>query len=191
MFHELEYKYKADDIGLKEFKELMSRSTIKKSLEVSSWDVYYTKGDEEFLRFRNGTMPELTKKTKTQSGNNWVRVECDLPLDPRRVTEAIVDKFAEMEGYTKSFKIFKSCFIYWVELVSYVFYIVYDENMKEKGRFIEVEFEKDQVANHTNPEEILNMYAKKLEDIDLTPQNRMKKSLFEMFRKKNVEHSQT
>lgn len=181
MFQEIEYKYKADNIGYSDFQKVMEKLDIVKRLEVGSWDTYYTKGSDEFLRFRDGPTPELTKKTKVQEGNNWVRVECDLPLDPTRVTEATVTKFAEMVGYTYNFKINKSCFIYWTKEVNYVFYIVYDMNMKELGRFIEVEINKE-LADE-NSTSVLNEAADKLKEVGLTPQNRMKKSLFEMFKK--------
>ena len=66
-----------------------------------------------------------------------------------------------------------------------MYYIVYDKDMKELGRFIEIEVNKDKVdplnATKRGAEGTLNYYADKLKELGLTPQNRMKKSLFEMY----------
>lgn len=180
MFTELEYKYKADKIDYPEFRKLMESLHILKTMEVTSPDVYYTKG-EEFLRYRQGNKPELTKKVKNKQTNNWDRVEVDLPLDFHRTTKAIVTKFSELLGYKEDFTIHKSCFIFYLADVNYVYYIVFDENFKERGRFIEVEVNKDKIKDHNGAEEILKDAAEKLRSIGLTPQNRLKHSLFEMY----------
>ena len=81
-FTELEYKYKADDIDLKDFRQLMSTLSTIKQKDVSSWDHYFTNAfnPDEFIRFRVSDNPELTIKRKTNQNNNWNRVEVDLPL---------------------------------------------------------------------------------------------------------------
>lgn len=182
-FSELEYKYKADNISLKEFHELMSTLPILKRKDVSSWDHYYTNDTEdEFIRHRNSLIPELTIKRKVKSTNNWERVEVDLPLDANGAKNTIVSKFVELLGYKNKKSIYKTCFIYWLEYINFVYYIVYDDNMKEKGRFIEVEINKECL-----PKEALyaDNHLKRGQDIlsnlELGPQNRLKKSLYEMF----------
>lgn len=191
-FTELEYKYKAESVKLVDFVSLMQGLSVKKRLDISSWDHYYTTKElESFQRFRESDTPELTKKQKTKDGNNWKRIEVDLPLDFSRVTEPIVRKYVELDDYQHNFTIYKTCFIFWLDNVNYVYYIVYDENMTEKGRFIEVEVNKDRVSYLDSPdnkftggkyaEETLKDAAKSLETIGLIPQNRMKKSLFEIF----------
>ena len=182
-FLELEFKYKADDVKLSDFLKLMETLKVTKRLDVSSWDHYFVKSEDEFLRFRNGQNPELTIKRKTKDTNNWNRVECDLPLDQSRITKDIVTKFAELEGYKENFSIYKTCFIFWLDNVNYVYYIVYDSNMKEQGRFIEVEINKSSLGNLTDPTEELKKQEKLLEPLGISPQNRMKKSLYEMFKK--------
>src|SRR5690606_26309558 len=113
----------------------------------SSWDTYYTRPGslEEFQRFRESDDPELTIKRKVKDSNNWERIESDLPLDPKRITEDKVTFHVGLDGYVKNFKIYKTCFIYWFDNTNAVYYIVYDEEMKERGRFIEVEINKDKV----------------------------------------------
>lgn len=190
-FKELEYKYRADEVKLQDFEELMDSlkdtHLFKKKIDASSWDVYFTKEDDDaaFQRYRmSSDRPELTKKRKVKTSNNWERIEVDLPLDPDKVNEAIVSKFVGLDGYTKNFKIFKSCFIYFFEQVNFVWYIVQDENMNEKGRFIEVEINKDKVKElGENAFEVLKKFEQELNKLNLTHQNRLKKSLFEMYKK--------
>lgn len=190
-FSEHEFKYKADGIKLSDFVKLMETLPVKSFIEVSSPDVYYTKGESEFLRFRNDTKkPELTKKVKIKETNNWVRVEVDLPLDPKRLDEKVVKRFAQLFSYEQNFKIHKICYIYFLENVNYVYYAVLDEELKEAGRFIEVEVNKDRVSDLTalegGVEGILTQAADVLKALGLTPQNRMKKSLFELFLRKEI-----
>lgn len=179
---ELEYKYRADNVKLTDFIELIKSLNPSKRMNTSSWDLYFTtKSLDAFQRFRHSETPELTKKVKTQNGNNWKRIEVDLPLDPERVTEDIITKYLELDDYHFNFKIYKTCTIFWLEDVNYVFYITYDHNMNENGRFIEVEINKNKVKTMEDPIEILNKAEKELNKIGITFQNRLKKSLFEMF----------
>jgi adenylate cyclase class IV len=179
-FQELEYKFKADNVKLQDFVALMESLQPTEKLDISSWDHYYTNNNEDFVRFRESDTPELTKKVKVSSNNNWDRIEVDIPLDPSRVKESTVAKFLELEGYKPNFKIYKNCFIYWLDKVNFVYYIVFDPNMKELGRFIEVEITKNELGGTV---EVLKDAASVLEALGLNLQNRLKKSLFEMFKK--------
>jgi hypothetical protein len=189
-YKEIEYKYIADNISLSSFTDLMEKLKQKyqfnKYLQASSFDTYYVKEDnqDEFQRFRNdGKTPELTKKKKTKTSNNWERIESDLPLDPARVTEETVTFHVGLDGYKENFKIFKVCFIYFYETVNYVWYIVYDKNMKEVGRFLEVELNKDKVSGTSTDATILKEHEENLLELGIGSQNRTKLSLFERFRK--------
>jgi len=183
-FSEVEFKYKADDIDLKSFVNVMKELTITKQKDVSSWDHYFTNetNNEEFIRFRESTEPELTIKRKTKQNNNWQRVEVDLPIQQSRLEIETVNTFVELLGYKPNTSIYKTCFIYWLEYINFVYYIVYDEDMKEKGRFIEVEFNKSQLPEHSDKVEVQLKYGQEiLTKLGLSPQNRLKKSLFEIF----------
>lgn len=188
-FTELEYKYRADNVGLQQFKDLMKEVGYLRSLTVSSWDLYFTNNTEEnFIRLRESPVtPELTIKRKTKDSNNWNRKEVDIPLSASRFDRQAVEEFVALEGYEENFRIYKSCFIYFLEYVNYVYYIVYDEQMTEKGRFIEVEVNKDKLENWypswTTPPDTLKRSEQKLEVLGITNKNRLKKSLFEMFRR--------
>lgn len=184
-FKELEFKYKADDVKLQDFVTVITNLVPDVRLDTSSWDYYYTKPNikEEFIRYREASEPELTKKRKVKEANNWERDEYDLPLDPDKITRKIVEGWISTDGYKENFRIYKSCFIFWVGSVNYVYYIVYDENMKEKGRFIEVEVNKKEVPKLGMDKaiEALKNAETVLTSVGITPQNRMKKSLFELF----------
>jgi hypothetical protein len=189
-FFELEYKYLADDIKLSDFTSLMdkikTKYELKKFLQASSFDVYYTKKDnpDEFQRFRNdGKTPELTKKVKIKTSNNWERVESDLPLDPLRISEEKVSFHLSLDNYSYNFRIFKVCFIYFYEDVNYVWYSVYDYDMKEMDRFIEVELNKDKVTRTEKDILTLKEHESNLLELGITSQNRTRLSLFERYRK--------
>lgn len=187
MFEELEYKYRADQTKLGDFVELMMRLPQFSLVTCASWDIYYMQdgNDNSFQRFRmDREKPELTKKVKVNDANNWKRVESDLPLDPSRITEEKVEFHVGLDGYKRNFKIYKHCSIFFTEFLNYVYYVVFDENMKEVGRFIEVEVNKDKVRElGTGAMEALRSGELYLESLGITAQNRLKKSLFELYRK--------
>lgn len=194
-FKELEFKYKADEVKLQDFIKLMQDLDFDSNISAASWDIYYVKNDNEFQRFRKSkTEPELTKKIKTNINNSWDRVESDLPLDPKRVTEELVAFHVGLDGYKENFRVYKVCEVFWKDNFNYVYYITYDINMKELGRFIEVELNKNKVSSllsesdksigtFEGPKQALNIAAKVLEKLNLYPANRMKKSLFELYKK--------
>lgn len=187
-FKELEHKYKADSVKLSDFIKLMGSMNPKVRKDVSSWDYYYTNktNEDEFMRFRQSdNNPELTIKRKVKTSNNWERIEVDLPLDDSRIKLNKVETFASLLNYSENFRIYKTCFIFWLENVNYVYYVVYNENMKEVGRFIEVEVNKEQVPvlGVDKAVEELKAASQKLEEFGISAQNRLKLSLFEMFRK--------
>lgn len=184
-FKELEFKYRAEDVKLQDFIFAISNLSPEVRKDISSWDYYYTKPDnrEEFLRFRDSDSPELTKKRKVKEANNWERDEYDLPLDPVKIDRKTVEAWISTDGYKENFRIYKSCFIFWVGKVNYVYYIVYDENMKEKGRFIEVEVNKKEVPKlgMDKAVELLKDSESVLAVLGITAANRMKKSLYELY----------
>jgi len=186
---ELEYKYEASQVKLTDFMKLADELNPIKKVDVSSWDVYFVKPGTEgvFQRYRESDTPELTKKVKTKDSNNWERIEVDLPLDSSRINEKLVTTYVGLDGYVKNFKIYKSCFIYWFTNTNMVYYTVYDENMKEIGRYLEVEVNKDSLKNISvdKLKEELETLEKKLEILGVSKKNRMKRSLFEIYKKED------
>lgn len=181
-FKELEYKYNANDISLSSFLACMAKLGKSKRVDVSSWDYYYTCANpEEFMRYRESKNPELTIKRKTKSSNNWDRIEVDLPLDEDRIDKTKVDAFSKLLNYNENFRIYKTCFIFWFENVNIVYYIVYDKDMKERDRFIEIEVNKEKVPTLSSPFETLKETENSLAELGIKAANRLKRSLFEMF----------
>lgn len=216
---EIEFKYKADGIGLKKAKELFESLPYKKKLEVGSWDVYYTSGDKPFVRDRRGTGKdrEVTSKEKTVCQNNNVRREVNVHStstidDYNKFMEMIgadrhkiaakydaaahisvkfdLDKMVNIAkeelGYVKNFKIYKMCWIYWTKDVNVVYYVVFNEDFQEVGRFMEIEANQDK--EWESEEQAMNAVLdmeQKFAGLGISPQNRLKKSLFEMFRKED------
>lgn len=187
---ELEFKYKADGIMLAKFQLFAEELEPKKILNVGSYDTYYSgpaflkeKG-LEFLRFRQGASPELTFKIKTNENNNNSRIEVDLPLS-RKVTKFIVDKFLSWLDFKENFEIYKECYIYFYEKLDIVYYIVRDkEEGKVLGRFIEIEARKDAKFNSEDEAwQLVKEMEQKMSIFGITPANRMKRSMWEIFRK--------
>lgn len=187
-FKEIETKYRAQDIKLLDFIKRAEELKPDSQLQTGSFDHYYTKDtDALFIRYRAGTRPELTMKVKSTDSNNFVRVECNLPLEKHQdPTEQryVVDKFCQMLGLTHNFSIYKTCFIYFWGNYNLVYYVVYDAELKEKDRFIEIELnEKIEWPTEEAAWNELLAIEKSLDSIGIKPQRRIRLSLFEMFKK--------
>lgn len=181
-YKEIETKYCADDISMKNFEELVENNfTINKKMMVSSYDDYFTDAANNFIRYRyTDGRGELTIKRKTTEKNNNDRIEVNVPTDGDNLKT--VSAFVELLNYKYNFGIFKTCKIYWVDKVVLVYYIVYDKEMKEQRRFIEIEANEDLAweSEETAWNEVAK-YEKLFEPLGITSKNRLKKSLFETF----------
>lgn len=187
---ELEFKYDGSDIKLTKFVEFAQTLPIVKHIEGAGWDSYYS-GDGkielpfEFIRLRQSPdFAELTVKIKNTEKNNQNRFELDLPLLPSRTTNWLIEKFVALFGFKENFRVFKYFDIYWTDKVDIVYYTIYNRDMVEVGRRVEIEARKD--YKFTSQEEALAA-VKDMEQqmaiIGITPQKRMRKSMWEQFRK--------
>lgn len=185
-FLEIETKYYADEIDRLKFKELAMKLEPKKFLYVESTDVYYSK-DDDFVRWRmapasgGSKRSELTIKKKLISANNVVRTEVNLRVDQNE--EDTIKAFCEALNYSKNFSIYKMCDIYYYDDADIVFYSVIDEQGKTSN-FLEIEVDETLDITEEQAKEILVKYEKLLAPLGLSPQKRMKKSLWELYRKK-------
>lgn len=179
---EIETKYSADNIDMADFVKLV-QPLNPEWMMVSSYDDYFTNDKGEFIRYRyHDSMGELTIKRKTVGSNNNNRIEVNVPTDGK--SGASIEAFADLLGYKKNFSIFKTCKIAFLEKAVLVYYVVYDENLNEKKRFIEVEAK--ETYNWTSEEEAwatVVEYENMLAPLGLSAKNRLKKSLFELFKK--------
>lgn len=186
-FQEIETKYKADDIKLSDFRAHVLAMNPVSVLEAGSYDQYFEKSENLFIRYREGNRPELTMKEKSKDTNNWVRTELNLPLstttDSLRLG-GIVAKFCDMLGFKHNFTIWKNYFVFFWGDYDIVYYIVYDDEMKEKGRFIEIEMDEHRSwASEEEAWKALGEVEKALGPLGITPANRTRRSLYERFRK--------
>lgn len=182
-FKEIELKFDAEKIKRESFLRFIDSLPVHKKMNVSSYDTYFVNDIGDFVRYRwTDDRGELTIKRKTTKSNNNERVEVNLPTAGGNIST--VSAFCSLLGYKMNFEIFKTCNIYWVDKVVLVYYVVYDKELKELRRFIEVEA--DEEADWESEEQALaevTKYEKLLEPLGITPQNRLRKSLFEIFRK--------
>jgi len=185
-FKEVEFKYNANQIKLVDFQKKMAELKPRFVIETSSWDLYYTNELDESIRYRKSEIkPELTIKRKLDKEHNHKRIEINLGLT-KGDHEETVDQFVKLLNYDFNFKIYKSCFIYFFDEVDLVYYIVYDENMVEKSRFLEIEFleEKAHESELAHMFETLEKYENELSSLGIDKNNRIPFSLFEMFKSK-------
>lgn len=182
-FKEIELKYDAQDVSMNDFINLVESLKVEKRMLVSSFDDYFIDSFNNFIRYRytdNGG--ELTIKRKLNDKNNNERVEVNIPTAGDNLTA--VTAFVDLLGYKHNFGIYKTCKIFWIDKIVLVYYVVYDKEMKELRRFIEIEAD-EHVCWPSKEDawaEIIK-YEKMMEPLGITPKNRLKKSLFEIFRR--------
>lgn len=185
---EVEFKYNASGISLEAFtKFCKERGKIKNYVLASGYDHFYAKSSDEdsFCRHRFGPdMNQVTFKRKTNDTNNFVRTEHNMNLKPE-MEEAKVAALLSEFGYKFNTSIFKTCFVYQYDWYTFVYYICYNTEMQELGRFVEIEMSEDHAwenEEHTwNELLILEKLCKT--SLGVTPQNRVKRSLYEMFKR--------
>ncbi len=182
-FKEIETKYAAENIKREAFLQLVEQLPIRKKMNVSSYDTYFVNEGGDFVRYRyTDDRGELTIKRKTNKTNNNDRIEVNLPTAGGNLST--VSAFCSLLGYKLNFEIFKTCNIFWTDKVVVVYYVVYDKELEELRRFIEIEADED--LEWESEEQAWNevvKYEKMFEAIGITPHNRLRKSLFEIFRK--------
>jgi len=185
---EIEFKYRADDISLSKFGDFCAGFNPTKHVLAAGYDYFYEKaGDaDSFCRLRVGPdANQLTFKRKTNDANNFIRTEHNIDLKPNMTKDQIEALVLEF-GYKYNTSLYKSCFIYEYDSYIFVYYIVYDADMKELGRFIEVEMDEHyNWADEADAYNYLLVLEKLLKPLGISPANRVKRSLFELFRKES------
>lgn len=185
-FKEIEFKYDAKDIPLNLFTQIMEKKfQPSEKLIVSSYDDYFVNSDSNFIRYRhNNNDQELTIKRKMTPENNNERIEVNMAIVPQDFLT--VEEFIKLLGYIHNFRIYKVCNIYWIDRVVISYYLVFDNNMRELNRFIEIEANEHlEFQDEQEALEIIINYETELNKmgLSLTPEKRLKKSLFEMYSK--------
>lgn len=183
---EVEFKYNAQEVSLSTFtKFCLAKDDKVVTIIASGWDRFYTnaKDSESFCRHRVGAdCNQLTFKRKLVGNNSIVRTEHNLDLTPEMTQDQVSALCAEF-GYEYDTAVFKNCFIYKYEWYVLAYYVCYNEEMKELGRFIEIEARED--AGWNNEEEALEeivLMERLFKAFGISAQSRIKRSLYEMFR---------
>lgn len=187
-FIECEFKYTADNISLTKFQEFCeSRPDYAgvPALVASGYDHFYasSKDTDAFCRHRYGPdMNQLTFKRKTTDVNNYVRTEHNLDFTKDMTTNQ-VQAYIKEHGYEFNIAIFKNCFIYKYDWYTLVYYICYNTDMRELGRFLEIEMKEDYAwKNKDEAWNALVAMERLCKPLGLSAQKRIRLSLFEMFK---------
>lgn len=185
-FTEFETKYRIDEDKLQEFKILVDSFTeLKSFLYVEGYDYYYVHSDGSFLRYRKGdydksNRAELTIKHKREEKHNVNRMEVNLRVDYSSKEE--IKQFANVLNYHYNFHIWKSCHIYHFPDAVVVYYTVRDSD-KKLTNFIEIEVNEHLKVTEDQAWDIIRKYESVLSSLGVTPQKRLRKSLYEMYKK--------
>ncbi len=184
---ELEYKYSAVDISLESFLQWATKLGPSKSLYVCGYDHFFSssKDPNTFMRHRVGAdFNQLTVKRKLTENNNFLRDEINITLG-KDVTTDTAAAMAKAMGFEFNTTIFKTVFVYDYTDFTLSYYTVMDSNLKEKGRFFEIEMSE---THHWDCDEDAWKRLQELETqakaaLGVSAQARIKKSLYEQFRK--------
>ncbi len=185
-YREIELKYSAENLDFSKFVAFCKERKPLSYIQAAGFDYFYCSPEESsaFARHRVGEkrlFNQLTFKRKTTDINNNIRTERNIQLAPE-VTESEVAGLCSEFGYVPNGRIFKTCFIFTWEDHVLSYYICFDEEMKEMGRFIEIEANEDYNwgcdADAWNTVVALERVCKPL---GLSPQARIKRSLYEMY----------
>lgn len=190
---EFESKYRVEPSILMPSKmEIEKLPTFREFVYAEGPDEYFTKGDQ-FIRFRKeahkgpNARAELTMKIKPEGAkNNIIREEFNVRVDS--TPKETCHKFIKALGFTHNFTVSKSCFIYRMSDATLVYYTVADitdGTIKNEQHFFEIEVSEELIHTMNEKEawEILVKYEKLLEQYGLKPQCRLRKSLFEMYKR--------
>lgn len=187
---EFETKYKTTVDKLVIFKSVVEKlPDLKKFIYVQGPDHYYVKPDASvmFARYRKAEHSNdggtLTFKQRTTDKDNVIRNEDNLDL-AKNMTKDKVEANVNRLGYEFNFRIWKMCHIYKYSDATLVFYTVVDEEDKE-AHFMEIEVDEDTIGNLTEDDawDIIRKYEEILAPTGITYKNRLRQSLFDMYKK--------
>ena len=193
---EFETKYRVEPHLITEFKWVMEKlGHVERFIYVEGPDHYFTKFNDDscFARYRapsrgqDAERSEVTIKVKPEGAkNNIIRKEVNWRVDG--TPEEAIREGLKLMGYQPNFSIWKACHIYAFADATLVFYSVYDITSGKPTKFdnfVEIEVSEENVHNMTEAQawEIIVKYEKALEGLGLNPQKRLRKSLFEMYKR--------
>lgn len=175
---EIEFKYKAE-VTIEEFHTICKDRGNFKYFDGSGTDRFYANGvEDQFFRHRFGPgINQLTFKKK-QNKDIFNRIETNLELRSD-TTEETVQALLETQGYSPQNSLYKISHNYKYSWGVATYYICYNDNMNELGRFIEIELEENNSVHSSTFQ--LAQIEKTFKSLGLFPNKRLNRSLFEMF----------
>lgn len=185
---EFETKFRVEGDLVYPFKRLVENlPDLEDFIYVESDDIYYVDPNGEFARYRFSknkldTRAEVTWKSKLPGSNNNIkRIEYNWRVDGTPA-DAIAGAL-ELKGFTRNFRISKIVHIYRFKDATIPFYTVIDESGK-MAHFIEIEVKEELLTKLTDEQawEIISKWEKILSPLGITPQKRLRKSLFEIYK---------
>jgi adenylate cyclase class IV len=189
-YTEVECKYRTDITTLPLFKRTSENlPDLESFLYTSGPDTYYVRPDGGLGRYRVAQYPEngkkfaqWTVKCKPEGAkNNIFRFESNWDVSNTPPEEIHAGALAM--GFVFNFKIHKTCFIYKFKDATIVMYSVREEGSEKEEWFQEIEVTEETIHELTEDQawEVISKYEKILEPTGITPQKRMRKSLFELY----------
>lgn len=191
---EFETKYRVEPHLLTEFKRIVGNLPgLNKFIYIEGPDYYFTKPDGSFARYRrpshgldNGRS-EVTIKVKPEGAkNNIIRKEVNWRVDA--TPEDAIREGLRLMGYSPNFSIWKGCHIYIFHDVTLVMYTVFDTTDGKASKtdsFIEIEVSEEKISEMTEDQAwaLIEYYEGVLSDLGINARCRLKKSLFETYRR--------
>jgi len=197
---EFEVKFRVEPHSLIEFKRIVSSLPgVERMTYVEGPDHYYTHPDYDensFGRYRKASFgldngrAEWTLKFRPKDAKNSIqRLEMNWRVDS--TPEEDIKRGAELMGFRHNFTIVKSCHMYKFADATLVFYTVYDATggsiSSKVDHFIEIEVCEHAIANVGMTEDeawaVIERYEAALAPLELTAKNRLKRSLFDMYKR--------
>lgn len=191
---EFETKYRVEPNQLNSYKSILRNAIgLKKFVYVEGSDFYYVNAEGGFARYRKpmyGTdlsRTEITFKVKPEGAkNNIKRHEVNWKVG--ETSREAIDAGLHLMGFKHNFTIWKECHIYVLEDATLAFYTVTDiteNNGVKYESFCEIEVDEETIHNLTEEQAmaVIVKYEKLLEPLGLNPQRRLRKSLYEMYRR--------
>lgn len=204
---EFETKYRVEDQNLIIFKQILDGlPEDKKFIYVEGPDFYFTypkwwfdhnpqwDSSGTFGRYRkpsygldNGRRQVTCKYKPKDAKNSIQRKELNINVTAETSESTIFEQF-QCHGMQFNSSIIKNCHIYKLVDATLVFYTVYDTTdgtPKKADNFVEIEVDEDTIADKTESQawEVIVKYEKLLAAVGLNAQKRLKKSLFEIYRR--------
>lgn len=186
---EIEFKYSAEHMDSNTFISRCHKLTGQSAYYTEGLDTFYGNPSKPnaFCRYRKGEdINQFTYKEKIDV-NNYVRIEHNIDLDSN-MTVRNVNALCESLGFKYNTNIEKQAWIFKAETYAIVFYACYERSTsglyQHLGKFIEIEMAEDYPwKNQKEAYSALCALEKRFKDLGISPKHRLKKSLWELFRK--------